>query len=263
MALLLVDRVWKTFTPGTYAVKNVGFTLERGQCLGIAGESGSGKSTLIRIIARILDLSPGPRDAGGIIWLEGRDIGLFRPSEFASSPLRAKIQMVFQDPVSSLNPCFTAFRTIADPLRTLAGMRKKEAIRRRVLELADMVQLSHDLLKDRLPHQLSGGQQARVGIARALAPEPAILLLDEPTTALDVSVQGQILALLDDLRKSMGLAMVFVSHDLSVLRLLCDRLLVMLKGEVVEEGTVEAIFGAPRTDYTRQLMDAMPVLLPR
>jgi peptide/nickel transport system ATP-binding protein len=262
MALLMAERLYKTFCPskGIYAVSNVGFSLNKGECIGVAGESGSGKSTLVRMIARLIDLSPNPQDGElGLLRLRGQTISLHSPAGFASSPLRADIQMVFQDPTSSLNPCFSAFRSIADPLYALCRMRRKAAIRDRVFELADMVHLPRDLL-DRLPHQLSGGQKARVGIARALAPNPAVLLLDEPTTALDVSVQGQILALLDDLRYSLGLSMIFVSHDLSVLRLLCDRILIMLRGEMVEYAPTEKIFSSPSSPYTRTLLEAMPVL---
>jgi peptide/nickel transport system ATP-binding protein len=212
------------------------------------------------MIARLIDLSPSPQDGElGVLRLRGQTISLYSPESFASNPLRADIQMVFQDPASSLNPCFTAFRSIADPLYTLCRMRNRATIRDRVFELADMVRLPRDLL-DRLPHQLSGGQKARIGIARSLAPNPAILLLDEPTTALDVSVQGQILALLDDLRSSLGLSMIFVSHDLSVLRLLSERIIIMLRGEMVEYAPTEKIFTNPDREYTRALLEAMPVL---
>ena len=265
MALFTAERVYKTFHPGkgVYAVSNIGFTLNAGECLGIAGESWSGKSTLVRMIARLIDLSPGPQDGElGVLRLRGQTISLHSPIRFASSPLRADIQMVFQDPTSSLNPCFTAFRFIADPLYTLRRIRNKASIRDRVFELADMVHLPHNLL-DRLPHQLSGGQKARVGIARSLAPNPTILLLDEPTTALDVSVQGQILALLDDLRRSLSLSMIFVSHDLSVLRLLCDNIMIMLRGEMVEYAPTETLFSNPCTEYTRTLLAAMPIMQSR
>jgi peptide/nickel transport system ATP-binding protein len=257
--LLDVAHVFKSFDPKnfSYAVNDVSFTLQRGECLGIAGESGSGKSTLVRMIARLSDISPGPKGETGYISMLNNTISLWSPRYFASHPLRKKIQMVFQDPDSSLNPCFTAFASIADPLRVLCGMRKKEEIQMRVHELADLVRLPHDLLR-RLPHQLSGGQKARVGIARALAPGPDIILLDEPTTALDASVQSRILTLLDDLKRNLGLSMIFVSHDLSVLKLLCDDILVMLQGKVVEYAPVERLFNNPASEYSRILLDAMP-----
>ncbi|MDR2573166.1 MAG: ATP-binding cassette domain-containing protein [Desulfovibrio sp.] len=257
--LLSVEHIYKSFDlkSGSYAVSDVGFTLRRGECLGIAGESGSGKSTLIRMIARLSDVSPGPNGENGYINMSNKTISLWPPHLFASHPLRKKIQMVFQDPDSSLNPCFTAFSSIADPLRALCGMRKKEEIKKRVYELADLVQLPHELLS-RLPHQLSGGQKARVGIARALAPGPDLILLDEPTTALDVSVQGRILTLLDDLKRNLGLSMIFVSHDLSVLKLLCDNILVMLRGKTVEYAPVEQLFSNPASGYGKSLLEAMP-----
>lgn len=226
-----------------FAVDHIQFELAKGECLGIVGESGSGKTTLIRMIAGLLAPS------GGVITLNGQQLISKRPL--------GKVQMVFQDPTESLNPAFTVRRIIADPLICLKKMRKRPEIDGRVEELAKLVQLSADLL-DRYPHQLSGGQKARVGIARALAAEPDVILLDEPTTALDVSVQGRVLLLLDDLRKRLQLSYIFVSHDLSVVRLLCDRLLVMQKGKVVEAGTVKQVFAQPSHPYTQSLIESIP-----
>src|SRR4029077_10496679 len=177
---------------------------------------------------------------------------------FAGTPQRARIQMVFQDPADSLNPRFTAFDTIAEPLRRLARV-AGQATRRRVEDVAHLVGLPHELL-GRFPHQLSGGQQQRVGIARAIAVEPTLLVLDEPTSALDVSVQAVILHLLADLRRRLGMTYLFVSHDLNLIRLLSDRVLVMYLGRIVEAGPVDAIFGRPRHPYTRALVSAIPVL---
>lgn len=260
LPLLRVSHLYKSFVPGSYAVHDVSFELKRKTCLGIAGESGSGKSTLIRMIARLIDVSPGPGGGDeGSIRMFNSDISLLSPRFFARHELRSQIQMVFQDPASSLNPCWTARRCIADPMRVLLNIRDEQVLDKHVRRLASLVHLPEELL-DRLPHQLSGGQKARVGIARALAPRPSIILLDEPTTALDVSVQGQILCLLDDLKKQLDLSFIFVSHDLSVLRLLCDRLIVMQQGRIVEQGTAEEVFRRPSHSYTKALLSAMPVL---
>lgn len=226
-----------------FAVKQLNLQLEKGECLGVVGQSGSGKTTLIRMIAGLIEPSSGS------ILLNGK--------ELSSSSRFGRIQMVFQDPTESLNPAFTISRIIADPLICLIKMKDKKAMQARVEELADLVQLPRELL-DRYPHQLSGGQKARVGIARALAAEPDIILLDEPTTALDVSVQGRVLLLLDDLRKQLQLSYIFVSHDLSVVKLLCDRLIVMKKGSVVESGTINAVFSSPQHEYTQTLLKSIP-----
>jgi peptide/nickel transport system ATP-binding protein len=165
--------------------------------------------------------------------------------------------MVFQDATESLNPRYTAFRAIVDPLYRLGGVTRTGAARSRAEELADLVGLPRPLL-DRFPHQLSGGQKARVGIARAIALNPKLVILDEPTAALDVSVQAIVLNLLVDLKAALGMSYLFVSHDLHVVRLLCDRVLVMHAGRIVEEGTAEQVMEAPRADYTKTLLAALP-----
>lgn len=165
--------------------------------------------------------------------------------------------MVFQDPTDSLNPRFSAADSIADPLRRLLGMTSQSRIDQRVAELAVMVGLPTELLT-RLPHQLSGGQKARVGIARAIASEPDLLILDEPTAALDVSVQAIVLNLLVDLRIKTGVAYLFVSHDLEVVRLMCDRVIVMRSGEIVEQGPTAEVLASPSQPYTRELLAAAP-----
>jgi oligopeptide/dipeptide ABC transporter ATP-binding protein len=191
------------------------------------------------------------------IRFEDKEIGYVPAARFTTAPERALIQMVFQDPTESLNPRFTAFDCIADPLLRLKGKWTKAALTARVEELATMVGLPLPLLT-RFPHQLSGGQKARVGIARALGPEPRLLILDEPTSALDVSVQAVILKLLDDLRRRLGVSYLFVSHDLNVVRLLCERVVVMYLGKVVESGPVERVFDSPAHPYTRALLSAIP-----
>jgi oligopeptide/dipeptide ABC transporter ATP-binding protein len=237
-----------------HAVDDVSFTIGRGECVGLVGESGCGKSTLVRLLTRLLDPTEGR------IVFDGRDIGAVPARRFAAAPERARIQMVFQDPADSLNPRFTAFDTIAEPLRRLARLGGGET-RKRVDDVADLVGLPRELL-GRFPHQLSGGQQQRVGIARAIAVEPTVLVLDEPTSALDVSVQAVILHLLADLRRRLDMTYLFVSHDLNLVRLLSDRVLVMYLGKVVEAGPAEAIFERPRHPYTRALVSAIPRLDP-
>ena len=232
------------------AVDDVSFSIGRGECVGLVGESGCGKSTLVKLITRLLDTSDGR------IWFDGHDIGTVPADRFASMPQRALIQMVFQDPTDSLNPRFTAFDTIADPIRRLGGISSR-SVGERVDALADMVGLPRELL-GRYPHQLSGGQKQRVGIARAVALEPRLLVLDEPTSALDVSVQAVILKLLDDLRRRLGMSYLFVSHDLNVVRLLADRVLVMYLGRIVERGPVSEVFERPRHPYTRALLSCVP-----
>ncbi len=238
-----------------HAVEDVSFSITPGECVGLVGESGCGKSTLVRLVARLLDPTEG-----SICW-EGREIGATPARQFGRAPERAAIQMVFQDPADSLNPRFTAFDAIADPLRRLGGVRDRGRLAERVRELADLAGLPQELL-GRFPHQLSGGQQQRVGIARAVALHPRLLVLDEPTSALDVSVQAVILRLLADLRARLGMSYLFVSHDLNVVRLLSDRVLVMYLGKIVEAGPAEAIFERPCHPYTRALLSASPVLDP-
>ncbi len=233
------------------AVDGVGFDLRSGESLGLVGESGCGKSTTSMMVMRLLD------PTAGTITLEGRDIGAVPAARFAGDPDRGKLQMVFQDAGESLNPRWTAARAIADPLHRLGGVRRTEAARDRVEQLADLVGLPRALL-DRFPHQLSGGQKARVGIARAIALDPKLVILDEPTAALDVSVQAVVLNLLADLKARLGMSYLFVSHDLHVVRLLCDRVLVMRGGRIVEEGATERVMGEPAHAYTRELLAALP-----
>jgi oligopeptide/dipeptide ABC transporter ATP-binding protein len=233
-----------------HAVAGVDFTIGRGETVGLVGESGCGKSTLVRLLTRLIDPSEGT------IHFDGDDIGVIAARRFGSAARRAQIQMVFQDATDSLNPRYTAFRAIADPLRRLRGLRGP-VLRDRVEEVARLTGLPAELL-GRFPHQLSGGQKARVGIARAIAVEPRLLILDEPTSALDVSVQVVILQLLEDLKTRLGLSYLFVSHDLNVVRLLCDRILVMYLGHIVESGPAATVFAAPAHPYTRALLSAVP-----
>ncbi|QWG23915.1 ABC transporter ATP-binding protein [Bradyrhizobium sediminis] len=233
------------------AVDGISFGVGHGESVGLVGESGCGKSTTSMMVMRLLD------QTSGRIMFDGEEIGAILPNAFARLPLRKSIQMVFQDPTDSLNPRFTAARAIVDPITQLGDLRGRDALRARCEELAEMVGLPVNLL-DRFPHQLSGGQKARVGIARAIALHPKLVILDEPTAALDVSVQAVVLNLLQDLKASMGMSYLFVSHDLNVVRLLCDRVIVMRSGRIVEQGSSERVLGDPQDDYTKELLTAIP-----
>ena len=233
------------------AVDGISFTVAKGETLGLVGESGCGKSTTSLMITRLIDPS------GGRIIFDGTDIGAIAAKQFAASPHRRRIQMVFQDPTDSLNPRFTAERAIVDPILRMGEIKGRDALRARCEEMAQLVGLPVELI-DRFPHQLSGGQKARVGIARAIALDPDLVILDEPTAALDVSVQAVVLNLLQELKGRLGMSYLFVSHDLNVVRLLCDRVIVMKSGRIVEEGTAEEVLGAPKADYTRELLSAIP-----
>lgn len=234
-----------------HAVEDVSFAIRAGESVGLVGESGCGKSTLVRLVTRLMDPTAGE------IWFEGRDLATIPSRRFAKSSQRASVQMVFQDPNDSLNPAHTAFAAIAEPLKRLGSANQQADLKSRVHQLAEWVGLPAELLS-RFPHQLSGGQKARVAIARAIALEPKLLILDEPTSALDVSVQALILQLLATLRQRLGMSYLFVSHDLNVVRLLCDRAIVMYLGKVVESGPVAEIFARPAHPYTRALVSAIP-----
>lgn len=236
--------------PKLHAVDDVSFTIARGETVGLVGESGCGKSTLVRLLARLIDGNEGS------IRLGSRELTHIRAKHFARVEERVKIQMVFQDAGESINPRYTASDAIADPLRRLRGL-SGEKLKAKIEETATRCGLPLELLS-RYPHQLSGGQRARVGIARAIAVEPELLILDEPTAALDVSVQVVILQLLDRLKSELGMSYLFVSHDLNVVRLLCDRVLVMYLGKIVESGPARDVFANPAHPYTRALVDAVP-----
>ncbi len=248
--LLEVRNLVKTFAGKSgpvHAVRDVSFSVRRGQTLGLVGESGCGKSTTSSMIVRLLDPTSGE------IIFNDEDLTLTPSRDFARDHRRAKIQMVFQDATDSLNPRHSSRQSIAEPLDRLG----EGATRMRVEELADLVGLPRALL-DRFPHQLSGGQKARVGIARAIALDPDLLILDEPTAALDVSIQAVVLNLLIDLQARLGISYLFVSHDLNVVRLLCDDVIVMQGGRIVEQGSAEQVMRAPATEYTRSLIAAAP-----
>ena len=251
--LLEVKNLSKFF-PGQFghiqAVKNISFKIKKGECVGLVGESGCGKSTTSAILSRLIDASEGK------IIFNKNDISTFAAKNFSKNSIRSDIQMVFQDPTESLNPRYTTRQSISDPLKNLTEMNSKE-INSKVIEVSSLVGLPLNLL-DRLPHQLSGGQKARVGIARAIVLSPKILILDEPTASLDVSIQAIILNLLVDLRAKLGMSYLFVSHDLHVVQLLCDYIIVMKEGVIIEQGNSDQIISSPKEDYTKSLLAASP-----
>jgi oligopeptide/dipeptide ABC transporter ATP-binding protein len=235
--------------PAVHAVQGVSFDLLDGETLGIVGESGCGKSTLARLLVGL------DRPTHGSILLEGRDVASLTGGE--RRRLAGTVQYVFQDPVSSLNPRKTVRQILEAPMRHLARL-DKTARRKRLAELLAAVNLS-DAFLERYPHEFSGGQAQRIGIARALAAGPRLIVLDEPVSALDVSVQAQVLNLLEDLKQRFGLTYLFISHDLSVVESVSDRTAVMYFGRIVEFGERRRIFGRPRHPYTRLLLDSAPV----
>ena len=248
---LIEPKEWFRKNEEFYAVRNVSFSLREGDCIGLVGETGAGKTTTCLTIARLLEANSGQ------VFYKGHEISRIPPRQFARYELRPSLQMIFQDPTEALNPAYTSFKTISNPLIHLLKMRDRNAIKNRVCELADMAYFPLKLL-DRYPHQLSGGEKARVGIARAFATKPDLILLDEPTSALDVSVQGGVLILLEKLRKELNITYLFVSHDLSVVRLMCSHVMIMLNGEIVEQGTVDEVFKNPKHKHTQDLIRSIP-----
>ncbi|MGX1497859.1 ABC-type oligopeptide transport system ATPase subunit [Labrenzia sp. MBR-25] len=232
--------------PRIDVLKGLTFDIPRGEVLGIVGGSGSGKSTLGRALIRLIE-----PDSGAILF-EGTDITHLHEDRLR--PLRRRFQMIFQDPMSSLNPRRRVGGIIAGPLR-LQGL---DNIKGRVDEALDMVGLPRHFAT-RYPHELSGGQRQRVGIARAIALKPDFILADEIVSGLDVSSQAQVLNLLESLVKDLGLTLAFISHDLSVIRRLCTRILVLYKGEIVENSETAELFANPKAEYTRTLLDAIPL----
>jgi peptide/nickel transport system ATP-binding protein len=231
-------------------VKRVDLAVPRGSVLGLVGESGSGKTTLGRLLVRLL------KPTSGRLQFDGVEIG--RLGEAEMRPLRARIQMIFQDPQSSLNPRLRLGTTLTRPLQVYGRLKGWPDQRDRAAALLDLVGLPTGFI-DRYPHELSGGQRQRAGIARALALEPDFIVADEIVSGLDVSTQAHILLLLRELRARLGLTLVFISHDLSVVRVLCDDVAILHHGEVVEYGPVARIFSAPQHAYTRELLSAIPL----
>jgi oligopeptide/dipeptide ABC transporter ATP-binding protein len=266
MPLISVEGVSKTFrmpqplsrvlagkpVQAVHALNRVDLDVRRGETLGIVGESGCGKSTLARCLVRLLEPDEGR------IRFDGRIIGTLRPAERRA--FNRRVQMIFQDPYSSLNPRMSVRQVLAEAL-SVHGMRPKAEIPARIAELLALVRLPADAA-DRYPHQFSGGQRQRIGIARALAVEPEVLVADELVSALDVSVQAQVINLLLQLQERLRLTVVFVAHDLRLVRHISHRVAVMYLGKVVELGPTQTLFSAPRHPYTKALLDSAPELDP-
>ncbi len=245
-----LKKYFKTSRGMLHAVDDINFTLERGKTLGLVGESGCGKSTTGRVILRLLE----PTD--GEIIFEGKDISKLSKSEMRH--MRKDMQIIFQDPFSSLDPKKTVSQIIAEPIIENKIIKGKLAREERVLELMDTVGLAERYINT-YPHELDGGRRQRIGIARALAMEPKLIICDEPVSALDVSIQAQILNLLKDLQKKLGLTYIFITHDLSVVNHFSDDIAVMYLGQIVEKAPAEELFDNPVHPYTQALLSAIPI----
>ncbi len=235
------------------AVDGVSFEVQRGETLGLVGESGSGKSTACRAVLQLI------KPTSGSIKFEGREIAGLRRRQM--QPLRRQMQMIFQDPYASLNPRKRIGQIVGDPLKR-QGVASGSELRRQVQELLERVGLSSEHY-NRFPHEFSGGQRQRIGIARALSLKPKLVICDEPVSALDVSIQAQIVNLLDDLQDEFGMAYLFVAHDIGVVRHISDRIAVMNEGKIVEQGTADEVCERPKDEYTKKLLAAVPIPDPR
>lgn len=245
-----VRNTWGTAAGVVKAVDGINLSVRKGEILGLVGESGCGKSTLSRAVMQLQPVTSGR------IVLDGTDLTALPPRQVQRR--RLDFQMVFQDPYASLNPRFTIFATLLEALTRRAPIPRSER-EEAVAALMERVGLAPEHMY-KYPHEFSGGQRQRVAIARAIAPKPALLLADEPVSALDVSIQSQILNLLTELTKDLELTMIFISHDLSVVHYLADSIAVMRRGRLVEYGTADEVFHTPKADYTRTLLEAVPRL---
>ncbi len=248
------QRSGSILTPSKHTVKavdGVDLLLEKGEILGLVGESGCGKSTLSRTIMQLI-----PATSGSVI-LDGENLTALRPSEVRRR--RLDFQMVFQDPYASLNPRMTIFSTLAEAMRQRHPQLKGTDLTDRVEKLIATVGLDARVMK-KYPHEFSGGQRQRIAIARALAPEPKLIIADEPVSALDVSIQSQILNLITSLQKELSLTMIFISHDLGVVHYIADRIAVMYQGKIIESGSASEVFYKPKADYTKRLLASIPRL---
>ncbi len=254
--LLRIQNLSKQFGVGpgaVRAVQDVSFDILPGETLGLVGESGSGKSTIGRMLTRLID----PTDGKLLYRHEAREVDLARLSQGALRPLRADIQIIFQDPYASLNPRMRIRDVLGEALST-HGLARGAARQKRIEELLEQVGLRPEHA-ERFPHEFSGGQRQRIGIARALAVEPRFIVADEPLSALDVSIQAQVVNLLGELKERLNLTLLFISHDLDVVEYLCDRVVVLYLGRVVEVAPTEALYTRPRHPYTQALLAAAPI----
>lgn len=253
MAILEVEHLKKYFPVSNgllHAVDDVSFTLEKGNTLGVVGESGCGKSTLGKVIIRLAE------PTAGHVRFEGTDVAAYSAKEFHK--VRPNMQMIFQDPFGSLDPRMTITQLIAEPMIIYKTMPNKEALYRRVHELMDTVSLAQRFANS-YPHELDGGRRQRIGIARALALNPKLIVCDEPVSALDVSIQAQVLNLLQDLQNDLGLTYMFITHDMSVVKHISDDIIVMYLGQIVEKAPAKELFQAHWHPYTKALLSAIPV----
>ena len=252
--LIEVKHLKKYFNVGKnkvlHAVDDVSFSIDKGQTLGLVGESGCGKSTLGRLLIRLLPATSGE------VFFQGAKITAMKEMEFA--PYRRQMQIIFQDPYASLNPRMKVLDIIAEPLVTYGLAANKKELENQVMELMDLVGIPREF-RNRYPHQFSGGQRQRIGIARAIALQPKLIVCDEPVSALDVSIQSQVLNLLKDLQEQRKLTYLFISHDLSVVRHVSDRVAVMYLGSVVEVAEKRELYGHPLHPYTKALLSAIPI----
>ena len=249
------QRTGSIFAPGKHvvrAVDGVSLSLERGEILGLVGESGCGKSTFSRTLMQLI-----PATSGSVV-LNGEDLSQLSRSEVRQR--RLDFQMVFQDPYASLNPRMTIFSTLAEAVRQRHPKLRGDALFHRVEDLMLSVGLDANVMR-KYPHEFSGGQRQRIAIARALAPEPKLIIADEPVSSLDVSIQSQILNLISSLRKDLGLTMIFISHDLGVVHYIADRIAVMYQGKIVESGPAGQVFHEPQAAYTQRLLASIPRLV--
>ncbi len=260
-SLLSVENLCVVFNQGIkkgsnqeiQALKDISFELVEGEVLGVVGESGCGKSTLARAILQLQ-----PITSGKVFW-QGQD--LLENTSNQNKTMRENIQLIFQDPLDALNPRMTVAQIIAEPLYNLKPEISKTEVQKRVVELMLAMGLQEQQ-KNRYPHEFSGGQCQRIGIARAMILNPKLLICDEPVSALDVSIQAQIINLLMDLKDRTGMSMIFISHDLSIVRQVCDRVLVLYKGKLVESGNASDIYDNPQHPYTQKLLDSIPLADP-
>ncbi|HVY52257.1 MAG TPA: dipeptide ABC transporter ATP-binding protein [Devosia sp.] len=261
--LLRIENLSKTFTVGggmfkpklkLRALQDISFSIRRGETLGIVGESGCGKSTLGRCILQLLR-----PDEGRVLWL-GQDLLKLDPESMRRK--RRDLQIIFQDPLASLNPRMTVGEIISDPLKTLLPELNAPQRRQRVMDMMEAVGLQPEMI-NRYPHEFSGGQAQRIGIARALITEPKLIVCDEPVSALDVSIQAQILNLLSELKEQFGLTLIFISHNLSVVRHVSDRIMVLYLGRMVELARGEDLYDDPKHPYTKALLTAVPIADPK